>query len=285
MAALPPAEGVLSCGQPERATAECEVAEACASQLPRRHCGGAARLDACRGRSTRLGLSRPECPYRLSSPSSPWQAVNRRSGKDVLRQAVDRRSRRLAHRSRSLRRRRPICRLHRPSPRTVGAPRRLRLPRSAMEAWLQAAVAEPSRAYPRLSRLSCLAAPVQEGDQPLPEHLAMPLRDASLKSPKDQNWQALQRRAAVCLRGQRHEFSSHGLCIRPARACACRCLCPPWLGSLGMGSHAPSDVEIDSLQQLGCDLELRLPGYDGKPGTRCQLARGTRSKHPRRKNR
>ena len=133
--------------------------------------------------------------------------------------------------------------------------------------------------------LSWTAAPTQEEDLPLLGRLALPLPDASLTNPKDQNWQALKRRAAVCLRGQRHEFSSHGLCIRPARACAYRYLCPPWPDSLGMDNHVPSDVETGSLLQLDCDLGRRLPGYDGKPGTRCQRARGTRSKHPRRKSR
>ena len=156
MTALPPAEGVLSCGPPERATAECEVAEACASPLPRRHCGGASGLDACRGRSTRLGLSRPECPYRLSSPSSPWQAVNRRSGKAGL--AVHCRSGRLARHSRSLRRRRLTYRLRRQSLRTGLLPRPIPPPRSALEVWLQVAVAERSLARPRLSVLSWLAA-------------------------------------------------------------------------------------------------------------------------------
>ena len=147
------------------------------------------------------------------------------------------------------------------------------------------AVEVRSLVCPRISMLSWIAALTQEEDPPLLGRLALPLPDASLTSPKDQSWQALKRRAAVCLRGQRHEFSSHGLGIRPARACACRYPCPLWLDSLGMGSHAPSDVGIGSLPQLGCDLELRLPGYDGKPGTRCQLARGKRSKHPRRKSR
>ena len=143
------------------------------------------------------------------------------------------------------------------------------------------AVEVRSLVCPRISMLSWMAALAPEGDSPFLGRLELPLPDASLTSLKDQSWQALKRRAAVCLLGPRHEFSSHGLCIRPARACACRCLCPPWLDSLGMGSHAPSDVETGSLPQLGCDLELRLPGYDGKPGTRCQLARGMRSKHPR----
>ena len=128
--------------------------------------------------------------------------------------------------------------------------------------------------------LSWIAALTQEEDPPLLGRLALPLQDASLTSPKDQNWQALKRRAAVCLLGLRHEFSSHGLCIHPAQACACRCPCPPWLDSLGMGSHAPSDVGIGSLPQLGCDLERWLPGFDGKPGTRCPSARGTHNMPP-----
>ena len=89
------------------------------------------------------------------------------------------------------------------------------------------AVVARSLAYPRPSMLSSMAVLLQEEDLPLQGRLEQPRPDASLRSPKDQNWQALQRRAAVCLRGQRHEFSSHGLCIRPARACAYRYLCPP----------------------------------------------------------
>ena len=148
------------------------------------------------------------------------------------------------------------------------------------------AVEARSLVCPRISMLSWIAALTQEEGPPLLGNLALPLPDASLTSPKEQSWQPLKRRAAVCLRGQRHEFSSHGLCIRPARACACRYLCPPWLDSLGMGSHAPSDVETGSLPQLGCDLERRLPGYDGKPGTRSRYARGTlRSMYPRKKSR
>ena len=85
----------------------------------------------------------------------------------------------------------------------------------------QEAVAVRSLAYPRISMLSLTELPLQEEDPPLLGHLALPLLDASLRSPKDQNWQALQRRAAVCLRGlQLHEFSSHGLCTLPALGCA-----------------------------------------------------------------
>ena len=173
-------------------------------------------------------------------------------------------------------------RLHRPCPRTGCRARTRLIPplRSALEVWLQAAVEEHVQACPRPSRLSCLAALAREEGSPLLDRPARPPLDALPMSPKDQNWQALQRRAAVCLRGRRHEFSSHGLCIRPARACACRCPLPLWLDSLGMDSHAPSDVGIGSLPQLGCDLGRWLPGSDGKPGTRCPSARGTRSMHP-----
>ena len=85
------------------------------------------------------------------------------------------------------------------------------------------AVVVRSLAYPSPWMLSWIAALPREEDQPLQVHLAMPLLDASLRSPKDQNLQALQRRVAVCLRGlQLHEFSSHGLCILPALGCAYR---------------------------------------------------------------
>ena len=124
--------------------------------------------------------------------------------------------------------------------------------------------------------LSWIAALTQEEDPPLLGHLALPLPDASLTSPKDQSWQALKRRAAVCLRGQRHEFSSHGLGIRPARACACRYPLPLWLGSLGRDSRGSSDAGNGSLPQHGYDPELQLPDFDGMLGTRCRYARGTR---------
>ena len=143
-----------------------------------------------------------------------------------------------------------------------------------------------SLAYPRPSMLSWSAALPQEEDPPLLGRLALPLPDASLTSPKDQSWQALKRRAAVCLRGQRHEFSSHGLGILLARACACRYPLPLWLGSLGRGSRGSNDARNGSLPQFGYDPELQLPDCDGMLGTQCQLARGTRcSKHPRRKSR
>ena len=86
------------------------------------------------------------------------------------------------------------------------------------------AVVVRSLAYPRPSMLSWSAALPREEGQPPQDRLAMPLLGAWLKSPKDQNWQALQRSSAVCLRGlQLHEFSSHGLCIRPALGCAYHC--------------------------------------------------------------
>ena len=86
------------------------------------------------------------------------------------------------------------------------------------------AVVVRSLAYPKPSMLSWSAALPREEDPPLQGHRAMPLLDASLRSPKDQNWQALQRRAAVCLRGlQLHEFSSHGLCTLLALGCAYHC--------------------------------------------------------------
>ena len=85
------------------------------------------------------------------------------------------------------------------------------------------AVEARSLVCPRISMLSWMAAMAPEEDPPLLGRLELPLPDASLTSLKDQSWQALKRRAAVCLRGQRHEFSSHGLCILPARECACHC--------------------------------------------------------------
>ena len=134
--------------------------------------------------------------------------------------------------------------------------------------------------------LSLTALTVPEEDPPLLGRLELPLPDASLTSLKDQSWQALKRRAAVCLRGQRHEFSSHGSCILPARACACRYLSPLWLYSLGKNSLGSRYVGNDSLPQCDYDPELQLPGFDGMLGTRCQLARGTRcSKRPRKKSR
>ena len=42
-----------------------------------------------------------------------------------------------------------------------------------------------------ISMLSWMAALAPEEDPPLLGRLALPLPDASLKSPKDQNWQAL----------------------------------------------------------------------------------------------
>ena len=133
--------------------------------------------------------------------------------------------------------------------------------------------------------LSLTAAFAPEEDPPLLGRLALPLPDASLTSPKDQSWQALKRRAAVCLLGPRHEFSSHGLGIRPARACACRYPLPLWLDSLGMDSRGSSDEGNGSLPQLGYDPELQLPDFAGMLGTRYQLARGTRcSTRPRRKS-
>ena len=134
--------------------------------------------------------------------------------------------------------------------------------------------------------LSWMAAVAPEEDPPLLGRLELPLPDASLRSPKDQSWQALKRRAAVCLLCPRHEFSSHGLGIRPARACACRYPLPLWLGSLGRDSHGSNDVGNGSLPQFGYDPELQLPDFDGMLGTRGQLARGMRcSKRPRKKSR
>ena len=148
------------------------------------------------------------------------------------------------------------------------------------------AVEARSLVCPRISMLSWIAALTQEEDPPLLGRLALPLLDASLTSPKDQNWQALKRRAAVCLRGQRHEFSSHGLGILPARACACRYPLPLWLGSLGRDSHGSRYVGNDSLPQCGCDPEPQLPDCAGMLDTRYLLARGTHcSKRPRRKSR
>ena len=83
------------------------------------------------------------------------------------------------------------------------------------------AVLARSLVCPRTSMLSWIAALPQEEDPPLLGRLALPLPDALPPSPKDQNWQALKRRAAVCLRGRRHEFSSHELCTLPAPRCAC----------------------------------------------------------------
>ena len=134
--------------------------------------------------------------------------------------------------------------------------------------------------------LSLTALTDPEEDPPLLGRLELPLPDALQPNLKDQSWQALKRRAAVCLLGPRHEFSSHGLGIHPARACACRCPSPLWLGSLGRDSHGSSDAGNGSLPQLGYDPELQLPDFDGMLGTRCQLARGTHcSKRPRKKNR
>ena len=83
------------------------------------------------------------------------------------------------------------------------------------------AVVARSLAYPRPSTLSWSVALPLEEDLPLQGRPAMPLLDALPRSPKDQHWQALQRRAAVYLRGlQLHEFSSHGLCTLPALGCA-----------------------------------------------------------------
>ena len=130
------------------------------------------------------------------------------------------------------------------------------------------AVVVRSLAYPRPSMLSWSAALPQEEDPPLLGRLALPLPDASLTSPKDQSWQALKRRAAVCLRGQRHEFSSHGLGIRPARACACRYPLLLWLGSLGKDSPGPHDEGTYSRPRFGCDLERQLPGCAGMLDTR-----------------
>ena len=134
--------------------------------------------------------------------------------------------------------------------------------------------------------LSWIAALTQEEDPPLLGRLALPLPDALLTSPKDQSWQALKRRAAVCLRGQRHEFSSHVLGILPARACACRYPSPLWLDSLGKDSLGSRYVGNDSLPQCGYDPEPQLPDCAGMLGTRYLLARGTHcSKRPRRKSR
>ena len=134
------------------------------------------------------------------------------------------------------------------------------------------AVVARSQAYPRPSTFSSMAVLLQEEDLPLRGRLEQPLPDASLRSPKDQNWQALQRRAAVCLRGRRHEFSSHGLCIRPAQACACRYPLLLWLGSLGKDSPGPHDEGTYSRPRFGCDLERQLPGCAGMLDTRRSCA-------------
>ena len=147
------------------------------------------------------------------------------------------------------------------------------------------AVVERSLAYPRPSKLSWSAALPQEEDPPLQDHLAMPLLGASLRSPKDQNWQALQRRAAVCLRGRRYAFSFHGLGILQARACACRCPSTLWLGNQGKASLGSHDEGTDSRPRFDCDLVHRLLGCADKLGTRCPLEQGTHcNNRPRKEN-
>ena len=147
------------------------------------------------------------------------------------------------------------------------------------------AVVARSLAYPRPSMLSSMAVPLQEEDLPLQDRLEQPLPDALPTSLRHQNWQALQRRAAVCLRGQRYAFPFHGLGILQARACACRCPSTLWLGSQGRASLGSHDEGTDSRPRFDCDLVHRLLGCADKLGTRCQLERGTHcNKRPRKEN-